>query len=789
MAFNFFRKNKTKSKDQVSYDLLVKFLVNQISSPAQVSGLVEETKDFLKLDKSSQDKEIVRLYLLFQQYCCHVDSVQKISEKALKNKVLVKFPWLAANLNARVVFKPEKEANLLMGSLYLKQILGPVKEIAGSRKGNVLEDYIEWVDQIWQENYFIEIDLNGLQTSIHKEINYADLISLSKIIYADLSEKFGQSNIETLYQRAYKKTKPILKDSSSFPLIIELMPVQILQPEHLSILGQSEIHKILLSQVSELESLNRKISREAEENKALTKVLKYKSDALESILKGTLNAVIVINEEGIVNYWNSESEKTFGFSEKEAIGFYLSDLIIPKMHRENHVKGMRRYMSSGISTILNQTIEIDALHKSGKGFPIELSISESKDNGEISFIAFARDISQQKKYESTLIEAKQQAEETARFKSRFFANMSHEIRTPLNAIIGFTNLLLEQKITQEQKEYLNLIETSGNNLMSILNDILEISKIEEGKLQLNPKAENFAKSVSNILAPYQVITQEKGLSYILEFEKDFPTIISLDYHRFGQVLVNLISNAAKFTNEGGIRVYFEYDFKKEGEIIIKATVSDSGKGVNKDNLNKIFESFQQEDGGIAREFGGTGLGLSISREIAVAMGGTLNVLSPSAHFNDKGSDFIVEIAGTLSTKISKKEPEAKPARPDFTGEGIEALLVEDNPVNQKLLTTVLTHMGLDITAAFNGIEALEILSKRDFDIIFMDIQMPELDGFETTKQARERNIETPIVAISANVYPEDIEKSLESGMQAHIGKPFNLDELKKVIDKYVTKTV
>ena len=548
-------------------------------------------------------------------------------------------------------------------------------------------------------------------------------------------------------------------------------------------MGQNSVHNILVDQVKQLEKLNQKITQESKENKELSIVLQNKTRVLENILQNSINAVIVIDELGRVEAWNGKSEITFGFNEEEAIGTFLTDLIIPEIHKENHAKGMRRFLASGKSNILNKSIEMEAVHKSGKQFPLELSITESFDQGKRTFIGFARDLTQQKNYEKTLIQAKQQAEETSRFKSRFFANMSHEIRTPLNAIIGFTNLLLDEKLNEDQIEYLNLIQTSGNNLMSILNDVLEISKIEEGKLQLNPKAEIFQNKIQELLAPYKAIIEGKGLEFSIEFEDKFPKIINIDYHRFGQILVNLISNAAKFTSKGGIHILFEYDFQAKGQFLIKVKVSDSGKGIDPENLKKIFESFQQEDGGIAREFGGTGLGLSISREIAIAMGGELKAESPSSYYTDRGSDFIVEVLGEINSKTEQNKGAKKSEK--FDGQGLKGLLVEDNPINQKLLSTVLGQMGLNISTAFNGIEALKSLESESFDIIFMDIQMPEMDGYEATKRIRKLNINTPIIAISANVYSEDVEKSLSAGMQAHIGKPFKVEELKKVIDEYV----
>lgn len=785
MRFRLFGSSSKKKEEKSAYSQLIKFLIAQISTPSLASSISEEAKQFLLLKKNTQDHELVRVYLLFQKYCCHVDQVQPVSEKAFNRKVLLKFPWLKDNDFCRIPFKSNTEAKVLLSAHFLKQILAPIGEIAGSRKGNVLEDYNNWIDCIWNENHLFRLDLPNLQKKEDEKLSYQMMVALSKIIFEDLSERFGESNINSLYQRSFSKTKHLFKNLSQFQNIVDLLPVQILQPEHLSLMGQSSVHNILLEQVRQLEKLNLKITKESNDNRELSEVLKNKTRALESILQNTINAVVVIDDLGKVTSWNGKSESTFGFTEKEAVGAYLTDLIIPDIHKENHVKGMRRFLTTGKTAILNKSIEIEAIHKSGRQFPLELSITEAHDQGKRSFIGFARDISQQKNYEQTLINAKQHAEETSRFKSRFFANMSHEIRTPLNAIIGFSNLLLDQKLTDEQIEYLNLIQLSGNNLMSILNDVLEISKIEEGKLQLNPKSEIFITQITELLAPYKAIIESKGLSFDIEFEENYPKIVNIDYHRFGQVLVNLISNAAKFTSKGGIRILFEYDFKAKGELIIKVTVSDSGKGIEAENLKKIFESFQQEDGGIAREFGGTGLGLSISREITLAMGGELKAESPSHYFENKGSDFIVEVIAEINFKADEKKEKA--AEIEFNGKGLNGLLVEDNPINQKLLSTVLGQLGLNITTALNGVEALSSLEENCYDIIFMDIQMPEMDGYEATRRIRKLKNETPIVAISANVYPEDIQKSISTGMQAHIGKPFKVEELKKVIDQFVLK--
>lgn len=785
MQFNFFRKRKPASiNDDVYHPSLIKFLISQVSSPSDAESVISEGRSFLKLSQEKRDRELVRVFLLFQQYSCRLDPVKKTTEKAFRKKNLDRFPQLLNNKLARIPFVDDDEGKLLLGIFFLNQILKPIREIAGSRKGNLIDIYNTFVDEVWAENYHAEINIPKLELS-GALLNYDDLVILSRLIYNDLSQRFGAPNINNLYQRAYGKCESLLKEYRAFPQVIELMPVQILRHEHLRVLGRGQVHKILIDQVSKLEDVNDQLTKEIDENKSLNATLKSRTEALEGILSNSMDCVIRINEKGIVNYWNNKAVETFGYSEEEANRTPLSNLIVPEIHRENHDRGLARYLTTGKSRILNTHFEIEAHHKNGRHFPIEISINEVKEQGERSFIGFIRDISQRKEHESTLIKAKQQAEETSRFKSRFFANMSHEIRTPLNAIIGFTNLLLEQTITSEQEEYLGLIHTSGKNLMAILNDVLEISKIEEGKLQLNPKVEDFEKAISEILSPYQAVANEKGLNFELNFEKNFPKNITLDYHRFSQILVNLISNASKFTQTGGIRMLFEYRFETQSRIVVSTTVSDSGKGINEENLTKIFESFQQEDGSIARQFGGTGLGLSISKEIATAMGGSLKANSPSLYYKNKGSDFIVEVVGFINKGKEIKKAIVK--REEKSELNLNALLVEDNPVNQKLLSAVLQKMGLTIVTAENGLIAIEKLKSEKFDIIFMDIQMPEMDGYTATKEIRLRKIDTPIIAISANVYPEDIKKSLDSGMQAHIGKPFNTEELKKIITQFTSE--
>ena len=212
MRLRLFGKKNPIGEGEESYSKLVKFLIAQISSPALAGSIIEEAKQFLKLKKSSQDKDLVRIYLLFQKYCCHVDQVQKVSEKAFNRKVIQKFPWLKDNEYCRIPFKSNSESKILLAALFLHQIISPIGEISGSKKGNVLEDYKLWVDSIWNENHFFDIDLPGLKKGENQKLTYPTLVKLSKIIFEDLSERFGLGNISSLYQRSFSKTKILFKN-------------------------------------------------------------------------------------------------------------------------------------------------------------------------------------------------------------------------------------------------------------------------------------------------------------------------------------------------------------------------------------------------------------------------------------------------------------------------------------------------------------------------------------------------------------------------------------------------
>ena len=393
-----------------------------------------------------------------------------------------------------------------------------------------------------------------------------------------------------------------------------------------------------------------------------------------------------------------------------------------------------------------------------------------------------------------IIEAKEIAEQANRTKGIFLANMSHEIRTPLNGIIGFTNLMLDTCENAQNRDYLNHINTSGNTLLVLLNDILDFNKIEYGKLSIEEVSFDLRQYVEKWMAPYHIIANEKNIRMEVLLADTIPDFIVGDPHRIQQLLVNYVSNALKFAEKGLILVNIGCENPHAADFELCFTIHDSGIGVPSEKQNLIFELFTQADSSTTRKFGGTGLGLAINRQLARLMGGEAGVISPGKlkdQFGTPGSDFWFTIQSKKGTTqiLEKKDPVASEI---FRFKNKKHFLVaEDNPINQMLIKQMLDNMNCSVQMVENGKEAITLLAETIFDAVLLDIQMPVMDGYQAAEFIRKElqltNI--PIIGISANVYKEDIAKSLAVGMNAHICKPFKKKELFETLNKFLLASI
>jgi PAS domain S-box-containing protein len=510
-------------------------------------------------------------------------------------------------------------------------------------------------------------------------------------------------------------------------------------------------------------------------------------ELLSRVVSDTTNTVAIISRDGRLEWVNHAFEELTNYSSAEAIGMPFETFLFGTDSDPEWASRMRRMMADG------KAVSGERMHRRQDGgqYWCTFNISPLHDpNGKLAgWVDIGWDTTSTRKAREELEQARQSAEAASRAKSEFLANMSHEIRTPMNAVLGMTELALGTELTERQAEYLGVVKNSAQSLLEILNDILDLSKIEAGRLELEETDFNLADLIRETMRSMELQAEEKGLELAWHMPPDVPQYLRGEPTRLRQILLNLVSNAIKFTSRGKVVVSVEKQWTGGGDVGVQLTVQDTGIGIPPDRLSRIFEAFMQADSSTTRQFGGTGLGLTITAELLRLMNGRIWVESEVG----KGSTFrcTMRLREAEQPVRSQQTATAKDlARPNT--KPLHILIADDYGPNRQIIAEILQKRGHTCREAENGREALKCLTKEKFDVVLMDVQMPEMDGFETTAAVRAAEREThthqPIIAVTAYAMKDDRDKCLQAGMDAYLAKPINSQELFRLVETLAAAT-
>ena len=520
----------------------------------------------------------------------------------------------------------------------------------------------------------------------------------------------------------------------------------------------------------------------------------------ERLMAGIINflpdATLVIDKEGRVISWNQSMEKMTGVKAEQILGIGDYKYALPFYGERrpiliDAVRGLDKNFEKNYEPIKRQedgTLDAEAYIPNLRGNETYLLGSASalydSDGNYWGAIESIRDITERKRAEEDLQRAKEKAEFATLAKSEFLANMSHEIRTPMNAVIGMTGFLLDEDLTNSQREYVEIIRRSGDTLLSVINNILDLTKIEAKMIELERQPFDLHDCLDVSLDMVATDAKKKCLDIEYTFEDYLPTVIMGDPTRINQILINLLNNAVKFTERGKITLSISGKAVEDGNCEIHFAVKDTGIGIPEDKMGHLFQSFSQVDASTARRYGGTGLGLAISKRLAELMGGKMWIESEVG----KGSTFHFTILAepTLCGPIEIGRHESRAEVQGDLDKSLSILLAEDNLVNQMVTQKMLNKLGYKADVAANGIEVLQALELRHYDVVLMDVQMPEMDGLKATQAIRQRwpDGERPsIIAMTAFALKGDREMCLAAGMDDYVSKPVKIEMLRAALEE------
>jgi PAS domain S-box-containing protein len=535
-----------------------------------------------------------------------------------------------------------------------------------------------------------------------------------------------------------------------------------------------------MTQEEEIDYLRQRVADLEESCRIAEKLLVNREAKFKGIIDNFRLGLLEVEPNGVIIDANESFCEMSGFSIDELFGKDGGEMLLDEFEKE-------RMKERNASRIEGETdvYELRVLNKEKETrYWLVSAAPLLGDDGNIhGSIGIHWDITAMKQLEFELKGARHKAEESSKAKAMFLANMSHEIRTPLNGIVGMAEQLAQSQLDADQRYFIDIMRSASSTLLSIINDVLDISKIESGKFSIETTPFNLNETIRRTLSIFGDKAKQTNISLDIELMDDRGIMHLGDPHRLSQVLFNIVGNAIKFTQAGYVRVTSHLARGENDICFVSFSIEDTGVGMDMAYLAKVFEAFSQEDASITRKFGGSGLGLSIARSIVQIMGGTIQIESEKG----KGTRVNIRIPMRISTEKTKQDiVEMTDLQKSL--KGLRILAVEDNELNRMVLQVILKKCEVIVTIAHNGQEAINLIQEQEFDLVLMDVQMPIVDGLEATKYIRdELKLTTPIIGLSANAMREEVEICKQAGMNDYLVKPYSERALVEVMKKWGTE--